>query len=576
MKKNIFYMAMAALMAVACTETESGTDNSVAVDESQYIKVSGIDASDLITTETTRATNAEDVQWLREPLSTTGIDVTYYLTEQPDDTNEALLKLDTITKDYSFKLYDSNNQVTGLNAYWLGNGGHTFHGLSIPEELTHNDDDGINADDQSLENIDERYTSLTHYLCMPPNHQIQATVSYVRLPFRHRLSRVIAYVLIDPSMKTDLDTITFGNVKVLSRVQDDKPVWKTVKSLLPHYRGRLGSPNKNLGDVKGYENNFVAFRNKDKNAYVFPTSDDWAKLDSDSVYRKAQGYERMEYGVVPSYDVIVRPTYTSTNQVMYDEDLSNTTAEKMAGESNKIDFEVTLKSGLTYTKTFNFDLDANYETVVYLHIDREKVDYSTMGSELWQVQEGTDGPYGLDNASNEHRLSKSGGSWQRAFRIGTDNDPVTDGSEYSQQYITQEAWTDSLKLAVENGKHWGDYFVLTNDIEINVSDWNEIVFAGHLDARGHTITLTGTENRNYLFDGLNGTYEATAGQANVHTENGNLVPKSGYRAEVLNATIVGGSLFKKDAKITGYVDNCKWEETKDETEDGTNDTGADE
>ena len=62
----------------------------------------------------------------------------------------------------------------------------------------------------------------------------------------------------------------------------------------------------------------------------------------------------------------------------------------------------------------------------------------------------------------------------------------------------------------------------------------------------------------YLFDGLNGTYEAAAGTANVHEENnGTLVPLKGYRAELMNVTIKGGHLFSPAATTTtGYVVGC--------------------
>ena len=41
------------------------------------------------------------------------------------------------------------------------------------------------------------------------------------------------------------------------------------------------------------------------------------------------------------------------------------TREALANRTNQIDFLITLENGLTYEKTFVFDLDANYETVVY-------------------------------------------------------------------------------------------------------------------------------------------------------------------------------------------------------------------
>ena len=79
-----------------------------------------------------------------------------------------------------------------------------------------------------------------------------------------------------------------------------------------------------------------------------------------------------------------------------------------------------------------------------------------------------------------------------------------------------------------------------------------------------TFALTGgTDDTRYLFDGLNGTYDAEAGQANCHKEGGVIVPEKGYRAEVMNLKIKGGKLFSsaavedKENKITGIVYNCE-------------------
>ena len=70
-----------------------------------------------------------------------------------------------------------------------------------------------------------------------------------------------------------------------------------------------------------------------------------------------------------------------------------------------------------------------------------------------------------------------------------------------------------------------------------------------------------------LFAGLNGNYYAAKGEANIHEENGILVPYrtpdsdyangvgSGWRAEVINLDIEG-KLFIDNAVITGNVQNC--------------------
>ena len=534
-----------------CSDALTDSSSATAVDDSMVIHVDGVSQSgDLVTTEveTTRATDAEKVDWL-VPALQAGIDVTYYQPSDANTTRTAVLKLGNDKTTYSFNIKDSETPAT-----WLGNGGHMFHGFHIPDALTTATADNAFAD-QSDSIV---YTNLSHYLCMPPNHQIMATVSKVKLPFRHRLSRVIAFVLIDPALNSSIKSIDFDNVKILKGVVDETPQWTQVRKLTPRSMGSFGSTDKDMNTIN---KDFLAYYNSSKDTYVYPTSDDWTTVKA-NYEAGSKTYEQTNYGQVPVYDVIVRPTYSTSELVMYDE------ASGITDKDNKIDFVVELENGLTYTKSFTFDLDANYQTIVYLHIAREKVDYSTMGSELWQAQKGYDDNYGLDNA-NHHRLSLAGGSWQRAYRIGSDNSHVTDGNEYSRQYISETAWVDSLKLDTLNGEHWGDYFVLDKDISINASTLpSDFVFAGHLDARGHTITLTNTDSRTYLFDGLNGTYDASEGQANCHSETDAnkktvIVPEKGYRAEVMNLKIKGGTLFhtmtdeEKATKVTGNVSNCK-------------------
>ncbi len=548
---NLLYTVMATMVVAACADSGIDTPHSeVPVDESNVINIGGVNASDIINTEiTSRAgTKAEDIEWLKPALKE-GVEVTYYLSTNKTDTRTAILKLEdekvsgSDSTNYSFYLKGTTTPAT-----WLGNGGHEFHGFHIPTPLTAPSSETALADQSDSTN----YTNLIHYLCMPPNHKIMATVGYVRLPFRHRLSRVIAYILIEPDLNTEIKDIAFDNVKVLSSVNGTTPKWTTARKAVPHSMGKLGSMNSKLEKL---DENFLAYYDTKEREYIYPTSANWTSAKK--AYQSGGSiYEEINYGKVPCYDVIVRPTYTNNDLVMYDE------VNGTAAESNSIDFVVQLKNGLSYAKTVTFDLDANFQTMIYLRISREKVDYQTMGAELWQVQTSNDDPYGLDN-ENEHRLSKAGGSWQRAYRIGTNTTTVTDGKEYTQQYIPKSDWLEKFTKAVVDGENWGDYFVLTEDIEINASDLpSNFVFAGHLDARGHTITLN-TSTRTYLFDGLNGTYEAEEGTANCHTENGIIIPLSGYRAEVMNLTVSGGTLFKemtedeKTENITGNVYNCK-------------------
>ena len=590
MKKRILYMAMMAAAFASCQDNTIETE--YPHDASLDIKVGSIDcgSADAVVVEnitksaTTRASQkAEDVEWLKDPLLK-GIDVSYYLrSDENKNTSTAVLKLlpetDQVAGDstkYSFNYKDENGQETTKPAQWKGNAGHVFHGFYIPEGISNGEIGNQSESEISNEpNAESYYDKLWRYLSMPPNHEIMATVGYVRLPFRHRLSRVLAYVLIDPDLKTSIkdSIISFENVKVLEKVEGTTPQWTTARKVVPHSMGTSGSVNKKLEQT---DENFLVFRNTTSNTFVYPTDDAWANVKAAYDNNKENsGYEEINYGKVPCFDIIVRPTYTSSALVMYDEDMSNgMNAAKYADETNSIDFVVDLVNGLSYNKTFKFDLDANYQTAVFLRISREKVDYQTMGSELWQQYEATDGYYGVDNDLN-HRLSLAGGSWQRAYRNSSFDPGITDGDFYKEQYVDDDTWigmfknavmpTDTIKANILSDNHWGDYFVLDNDITINTSDLSsDFIFTGHLDGRGHTIELTG--ERGYLFDGLNGTYDAQPGQANCHLEkdldgNSATIPLKGYRAEVMNLKIKGGKLFKENATITGIVYNCK-EETE--------------
>ena len=592
MKKRILYMAMMAAAFASCQDNTIETE--YPHDASLDIKVGSIDcgSADAVVVEnitksaTTRASQkAEDVEWLKDPLLK-GIDVSYYLrSDENKNTSTAVLKLLPETEQvagdstkYSFNYKDENGQEPQKPAQWKGNAGHVFHGFYIPEGISNGEIGNQSESEISNEqNAESYYDKLWRYLSMPPNHEIMATVGYVRLPFRHRLSRVLAYVLIDPDLKTSIkdDIISFENVKVLEKVEGTTPKWTTARKVVPHSMGTSGSVNKKLEQT---DENFLVFRNTTSNTFVYPTDDAWANVKAAYDNNKENsGYEEINYGKVPCFDIIVRPTYTSSALVMYDEDMSNgMNAAKYADETNSIDFVVDLVNGLSYNKTFKFDLDANYQTAVFLRISREKVDYQTMGSELWQQYEATDGYYGVDNDLN-HRLSLAGGSWQRAYRNSSFDPGITDGDFYKEQYVDSTKWigmfknavmpTDTIKANILSDNHWGDYFVLDKDITIDVSEFPaDFIFTGHLDGRGHTIVLTG--ERGYLFDGLNGTYDVQPGQANCHLEkdldgNSATIPLSGYRAEVMNLKIKGGKLFSpaavedKENKITGIVYNCE-------------------
>lgn len=564
--------------------------------------------------------------------------------------------LKTLAK-YNFKEIDSNGTVTDKNAKWFDNGKHTFQGIYAPDAILKYEAESkvpsaTLTSDQSKEGNGTNYTSLTQYSAMPKDQVINATVQRVLLPFQHRLARVFAYILINPEMKgvtlegykkdangnaqeTEDATTTslrFENVKVLDYVEkkqnatthlfDYTPHWTEARKVIPHFRAELGSIN-----VKGdnLNDDFILFKNTSTDEFVtcddtekwkaaynsytakwneyvnsHPIGEDFSEDDQKKGakdYAEAQsGYIMTNYGKVPVYDIIVRPTYNKDTDIMYDEaDLTNTT--------NQIDFTLKLSNGLEYEKRFKFDLNPNQMTVVYLRINREQIDYNTSGAEKWISNAFDDGYYGVNN-ENGNRLSLAGGSWQRAYRNskGEGKDNITDGSDYNEdeeedhitgengQYISDEKWIARFFEAKEGGSHHGDYFILDNDITIPASSIpDDFVFTGHLDGRGHTITISaaspgeggegpstrdedigsggGSASEPYLFAGLNAHYTTAqenaedpknvTWEANVHKENGKWVPVAGYRAEVLNTTVSGARMFKAGTtmgKADGYVD----------------------
>ena len=572
------------------------------------------------------------------------------VTEEVNGTQKTLAK-------YNFKEIDGGT-VTDKNAHWFDNGKHTFQGIYAPDAILKYESKVPSTtltSDQSEEGNGTNYTSLTQYSAMPKDQVINATVQRVLLPFQHRLARVFAYILIDPEMKdvtlegytpyvTDSEgnvtqkddptttSLRFENVKVLEYVEkkqnetthlfDYTPHWTEARKVIPHFRAELGSINvkgENLNDdfilfKKTSTDEFVTCDNTEKWKAAYKSYNDALKkyytdnsIDAESAtseqkkaakaYAETQsGYIMTNYGKVPVYDIIVRPTYDKDTDIMYDEaDLTNTT--------NQIDFKLKLSNGLEYEKRFKFDLNPNQMTVVYLRINREQIDYNTSGAEKWISNAFDDGYYGVNN-ENGNRLSLAGGSWQRAYRNSKGEGPsnITDGSKYDEdddpdhidgedgQYISDEKWIARFFEAKEGGSHHGDYFILDKDITIPASSIpDDFVFTGHLDGRGHTITISaaspgeggegpstrdedigsvgGSASKPYLFAGLNAHYTTAqenaedpknvTWEANVHKENGKWVPVAGYRAEVLNTTVSGARMFKAGTtmgKADGYID----------------------
>ena len=511
-------------------------------DDSNIIHVGGVSTSDMVTTAVaTRAdVTIQTPSWLKGVLQDKGMTIYYY--QDADAKQEAKLKL----ANDLYSLMNSNDK----HAKWLGNGAHYFEGVYVPEALE--------------ESNTRTYDALSQYTAVPPSTKIAATVGRITIPLQHRLARVVAYVLIDKTMNATLkgfDTenndnnnyventmLRFCNVQTLDHVENGKPVWKKERKAIPHYLG---------------QEEVTLYQDKKTNKLIFPIDDNYEEAKNDTEGR----YTSLNYGKCPYYDLIVRPTYTENKEkpnVMFDE------AVQSADGNNEIDFELTLSNDLEYEKSFTFDLNANDETVVYLRVNPERIDYNSAGSRLWKETVFPDDYYGVNN-QNGNNLSVAGSSWQRAYTNSTLGAGVTDGHFYdadseddSVQYVSNTRWIYMLLQAYQGGAHHGDYFILKDDITIDTDTCHfpkDFTFTGHLDALDHKITITG--ERAYLFDGLNGEYTTAqesnkdaTWEANVHLEGTTWVPTTGWRAEVVNTNINGAYLFKENATITGYVNHC--------------------
>lgn len=536
--KRYIPLALGFMLLTACNSQDEALSSA---DDSDIIHVGGVSTGDMVTTAAVSraAVSAETIDWLKAGLQK-GMTISYY--QDADAKQQAQLRLD---ENGIYSLTDANKKY----AKWLGNGAHVFEGVYVPA--------GLAKDEPHV------YDSLSHYTAVPPSTKIAATVGRITIPLQHRLARVVAYVLIDKDMAATLkgfDTknddnnknventmLRFCNVQTLDYVENEKPVWKTERKAIPHYLGQES--------VKLY-------KEKATGKLVFPIDDNYADAAADT-----KNYTSLDYGMCPYYDLIVRPTYTvnkDKSNVMFDE------AVQTASGENNIDFELTLSNDLEYEKSFAFDLNANDETVVYLRVSPERIDYNSAGSRLWKESSYPDNYYGVNN-QNGNNLSVAGSSWQRAYTNSTLNTGVTDGHFYDAdnedeeaQYVDDTKWFSMLLQAYKGGAHHGDYFILKRDITINTDDFtfpHNYIFTGHLDALDHKITITGS--RAYLFDGLDGEYttaqetdKASTWEANVHLEGSTWVPTLGWRAEIVNTNISGATLFKDGAPINGYVNNC--------------------
>lgn len=800
LKKTLLYL-LCVMALVSCT-SDLHLSEEIPSDPDRIIRIGGL-ATDEGVTLTTRAEDpdtvrAETLPWLQGALRK-GLDIIYSNLNEDGSHNLGNESVALLTWTGEVRgtdpdkrgVYTFRYKGTTNDAEWYDNGPHYFEGQYVPEEIR-TTGEGITAQDLTIDQHDDRdhtydangdasgyagnYTLLSHYIGMPPNWTTSATIEQILLPFKHRLARVIAYVLIDDALESTLDGYTFErnddgtvktkedptttkirfcNVNVLDKVLetpgDDTraatltPTWKEARKVIPHfmdeYNSSRDSKDRLVANDFDAENFFIVYISKrDEKVKVHPRDGkDWLKVHKafrknaglletsteavpENMITKAEecGYTRKMYHRVPIYDIIVRPTYKTVDDVMYDEagyyDENKlpveSTIQTLAQAKNSIDFEMELKSGLVYEKEFEFDLNANQQTVVYLTIDRESIDYDDSSSEPWITTDEPDGYYGVDNDLG-HNMSLTGSSWQRAIRNSSHNHSVTDGNKYDEtqippsdkvgefpnddqgQYVTDARWIEEFAKAYKDGERHGDYFVLDKNITIDATLLPKgFVFTGHLDGRGNTITLTNTDGQNaykpaapetsttadlyektvsgfikyripqlyirvmyqdselvtidgityvketltdngdgtynindksivapdnkiksyesavipatianlkvgeyytdnhsgvrfvcpslyvfshtsvsYLFAGLNGTYDAAVGEANVHSESvnsSNLVPVKGYRAELMNVNLAGGTFFPADAiftgtnltldgaNVSGYVFNC-WE-----------------
>lgn len=737
------------MLLVGCNDNL--TDGIGNLDGDRTIHVAGVltDGGRMVVTQT-RAdgepehVRAETVPWMQGALLH-GLDITYSNINSDGShhtENEAVAILkwtgtsdpNTGRGDYTFKYKGTNN-----DAEWYDNGPHYFEGEYVPNlirdsigkpmsitDLTTNqaNDEDYTYNSKTGEvtggNIGN-YTLLSHYVGMPPNWTASATVDQLLLPFKHRLARVIVYILIDDQLlaldgssamlegyntvrnteglittKDDPTTtsLRFAYVKVLQHVQEtaptgadsDKktstliPAWTEARRVIPHFCDEFDKCYKNEPDADHHdrrelavasteeekykteaESAFIVYTNKRDEKKVHPRENGWLAAHKDFVDKGANSaYTQQKYHRVPIYDVIVRPTYTNADNVMYDEaDYYNsnktpneTKIAEYAKEKNKIEFEMTLNNGLTYTKVFEFDLNANQQTVVYITIDRESIDYDESKAETWIPFDTSDGYYGVNNDLG-HNMSIAGSSWQRAVTY-TASEPqhnVTDGNYYDdkrvdagdlgQYFSDTDQWIEEFAKANMGGTRQGHYFVLENDITIDATKLpDNFVFTGHLDGHGHTITIQNLGKTWYedhyvheivtpavlytqdeidaakaivkaddyvegsdllaeevaqknagdvkveavwddvnhpiehksgssLFAGLNGTYDGAVGQYNLHKESGDkIIPVKGYRAELYNTKVSGGTFFPADAvfcgnnlnlsgaTVTGYIYNC--------------------
>ena len=556
MNKRYIHLMLGAVLMASCS-SQSDVLPDAQNDDASIIHVGQVSVANMLgsaaVTRSSSIIGDDKLSWLEDGLRK-GMNI-YYFKDSEEAGLQAILKLEN-NNTYSLKTPVSATDTERKPCKWLGNGEHTFQGAYVPTALYEKD-------------TKHTYTDLERYTAMPPATTIAATVGSITIPLQHRLARVVAYVLIDgmdaklkgynqTTPNADDIKLRFCNVWTLDYVDGQgHPIWKQERKATPNYLG--------VEPIRVYKDS--------KNKLIFPVDkDNWkAADDAYKANPTGSGYTYTDYDNAPYFDLIVRPTYkpvTTGTNVMNDELTDN----KTDSYKNYIDFELTLDNDLEYEKQVEFDLNANDETVVYLRVSPERIDYNSTGSRLWKASSYSDNYYGVNN-ENDNYLSEAGSSWQRAYTNSELKVDVTDGHYYDAdeeapeaQYVSDEKWISMLLQACEGGDHHGDYFILKKNITINtdVVEFPEnFVFTGHLDALDNTIIITG--KRAYLFDGLNGEYvtkqenvttDRKEWEANVRLEGTQWVPAAGWRAEIVNTNISGASLFGSNPSITGFVNNC--------------------
>ncbi len=96
------------------------------------------------------------------------------------------------------------------------------------------------------------------------------------------------------------------------------PRWTSVKSIIPNYEGEFASYN-NTEQTNLDEERFVDYSDGENKTYIFASDVEAWNEEKASVDNQESQYEGFDLGgKVAVYDILVRPTYTAKDSVMYD------------------------------------------------------------------------------------------------------------------------------------------------------------------------------------------------------------------------------------------------------------------